>query len=203
MGGVVFNSRGQVLAIRERNAVVEGYKLPGGLTDPGEDLHSAVEREIFEETGVRAAFESLVAFRQQHHVSFDISDIYFICRCRALSEEITVGLDEVAEVKWMELDELAQNTNQMVAVTLRVLEKQLQGRPKDAASTAVRRAGDNALGGVTAHLPAEMVQITMPSVVYTDRTFKLYAPSLAAEFPLNPEHFKRVKRIPNTDDHVM
>lgn len=203
VGGAVFNERGEVLAIRERHAVVEGYKLPGGLSEPGEDISAAIEREVREETGVQAAFESVVSFRQQHHVAFDISDLYIVCRLRALTTEIHVCEEEIAEACWLPLETLAQQTNPMVAMAMRILQSQLRDKPADAASRIVRSADE--IAGQTALLPVEMAQVTMPSVVYTDRTFHYYVSGAAVGngVKLRAKDYATVKRIPNSDDHVM
>ncbi len=51
------------------------WKFPGGRSDPGEDIGATAVREVWEETGVRTKFESLVAFRHSHHAPFGISDL--------------------------------------------------------------------------------------------------------------------------------
>ena len=62
-GGLVTNEKGEILAIRERFAgdpdskFSKFWKLPGGHVDPAEDLGQAVEREVFEETGITAHFK--------------------------------------------------------------------------------------------------------------------------------------------------
>jgi ADP-ribose pyrophosphatase YjhB (NUDIX family) len=39
------------------------WKVPGGLVEKNERLCDAVEREVFEETGVRAKFSGVVCMR--------------------------------------------------------------------------------------------------------------------------------------------
>lgn len=55
VGGFVLNKQNQILVIQEKAGITAGmkdfWKLPGGLVDPGEDLMTAVEREVMEETG--------------------------------------------------------------------------------------------------------------------------------------------------------
>lgn len=50
----------------------------------GEDLSAGAEREVKEETGIDAKFESLVAFRHMHDFRFGHGDIYNVCVLRAL-----------------------------------------------------------------------------------------------------------------------
>src|SRR5690606_3976311 len=103
-GGVVINARQELLVVSERHRRDQSrpyYKLPGGALHPGEHLAEAVVREVFEETGVRARFESLVCFRHWHGYRYGKSDIYFICRLSPLSEEIAIQPDEIEESLWM------------------------------------------------------------------------------------------------------
>lgn len=103
-GGVVINARQELLVVSERHRRDRSrpyYKLPGGALHPGEHLAQAVIREVYEETGVRAKFESLVCFRHWHGYRYGKSDIYFICRLSPLSEEIAIQIDEIDESIWM------------------------------------------------------------------------------------------------------
>jgi 8-oxo-dGTP pyrophosphatase MutT (NUDIX family) len=107
VGGVVLNERRELLVVceRHRRTAQRYYKLPGGALQPGEHLKEAVVREVLEETGVHARFESLVCFRHWHGYRYGKSDIYFVCRLSALSEELTMQAEEIEEVLWMPVDE--------------------------------------------------------------------------------------------------
>ena len=76
-----------VLAIREAHgptAQLEGFwKLPGGAVDPREDISDAAIREVMEETGVKAEFVSLVAFRETHGALHGVTDLYCVCHLAA------------------------------------------------------------------------------------------------------------------------
>lgn len=103
IGGVVLNEDEELLVVSEvhRSSARPYYKLPGGALHPGEHLAEAVVREVFEETGVRARFESLVCFRHWHGYRYGKSDIYFIARLSALSREICKQEDEIDDCLWM------------------------------------------------------------------------------------------------------
>ncbi len=108
-GGVAINDRDELLVVRERYhrdpKRPPRFKLPGGALDEGEHLEQGVVREVFEETGVRTRFDALVCFRHWHGYRYGKSDIYFVCRLKPLSEEITIEAEEIAESRWMPVQE--------------------------------------------------------------------------------------------------
>jgi 8-oxo-dGTP pyrophosphatase MutT (NUDIX family) len=107
-GAVVINDERELLVIVEKYHAKDRpnfYKMPGGLIDPGEHLADGVMREVLEETGVRTRFESVVCFRHQHGYRFGKSDFYFVCRLAPLSSEITADEHEIADARWMPVDE--------------------------------------------------------------------------------------------------
>jgi 8-oxo-dGTP pyrophosphatase MutT (NUDIX family) len=103
VGGVVINDRQELLVVCERHRRTSRpyYKLPGGALQPGEHLVDAVLREVLEETGVQARFESLVCFRHWHGYRYGKSDIYFVCRLSPLSQVVTMQAEEIEECFWM------------------------------------------------------------------------------------------------------
>lgn len=104
-GGVVINDKKQLLVITEKAHKTKHYKLPGGLLDQGEDIVQGVVREVREETGIKTDFESIVCLRHTHGYNFGKSDIYFVCRLRPLSSEITPDPREISEARWMDVNE--------------------------------------------------------------------------------------------------
>ena len=107
VGGVVINDRQELLVVceRHRRTAAPYYKLPGGALQPGEHLVDAVLREVLEETGVQARFESLVCFRHWHGYRYGKSDIYFVCRLSPLSQDLTMQAEEIEELLWMPVEE--------------------------------------------------------------------------------------------------
>lgn len=69
-------------------------------------------REVFEETGIRSEFCSVIAFRQQHNypTAFGRSDLYVICRLRPLTYEINACKDEIKMCQWLDLSYLLNYT---------------------------------------------------------------------------------------------
>ncbi len=62
------------------------WKIPGGLSELGENIEEAALREVMEETGIQCQFHSILGVRHTHNIQFGRSDLYFICR---LSPAIT------------------------------------------------------------------------------------------------------------------
>lgn len=58
------------------------WKFPTGLAEAGEDVHIAAEREVLEETGIQAVFDSVLAIRQSHGLFLGKSDLFFVCALR-------------------------------------------------------------------------------------------------------------------------
>ncbi|MDA1127390.1 MAG: NUDIX domain-containing protein [Chloroflexi bacterium] len=112
IGGVVLTPEKDLLVVKERFSVggrEPTLKLPGGALQAGEHLGQAVEREVLEETGVKAVFESIACFRQWHGYRYGKSDIYFVGKLSPLSKEITMQADEIQECLWMPVDEFIES----------------------------------------------------------------------------------------------
>ncbi len=137
-----------MLAVKERNRVISTWKLPGGLANVGEDFGETARREVREETGVDSEFDALIGLRHQHNMAWARSDIYAVCRMRALQEEVTMDPTEIADCAWITVDEFLNTTDPkgMIHILLRHLQ---------------------------AH-PLDIAQHTTPSIVYKDRTYQLY-----------------------------
>jgi 8-oxo-dGTP pyrophosphatase MutT (NUDIX family) len=107
-GAVVINQSRQLLVVVEKYHAKDRpnfYKMPGGMLNPGEHLVEGAMREVYEETGIRTRFESVACFRHQHGGLHGKSNIYFVCRLSPLNEEIVIDPDEIAEARWMPVED--------------------------------------------------------------------------------------------------
>lgn len=106
--GVVLDADGRVLL--GRRADTGNWGLPGGIIDPGEEPADAAVREIYEETGVIAVPESLVAVSVSGVVTYPNGDVVqyleVLFRCRATGGTARVNDSESVEVGWHALDNL-------------------------------------------------------------------------------------------------
>ena len=101
--GAVVIEDGKLLVIKDR--IWKKYKLPGGHIDDRENISQALIREVFEETGIKVEFESIVSLGHFSPSQFGESNLYVVCRAKALSKEINIiDSDEILEARWIDLD---------------------------------------------------------------------------------------------------
>ena len=105
MGAVVINEKNELLVIKEKISTV-GFKLPGGHIDNGEMISDALVREVYEETGVKVQFESVVSLGHFYPHQFHKSNLYVLCLAKALTLEINIfDTDEIIDAKWIDVNE--------------------------------------------------------------------------------------------------
>ncbi len=91
----------------------------------GEDLEETAVREVFEETGVRAKFASVLGLRQSHNYpgGHGRSDMYICCRLEPITYEINACKEEISACEWLGLDEMCNysesSLTQLIARTVR------------------------------------------------------------------------------------
>ncbi|KAM6923527.1 nucleoside diphosphate-linked moiety X motif 6 [Xenentodon cancila] len=127
-GAVVDEPAGKVLVVQDKNKTKNAWKFPGGLSDPGENIGATAVREVFEETGVRSEFRSLLSIRQQHNHpgAFGMSDMYIICRLSPLTYDIDFCTQECLRCEWLDLSELTR-TDSTTPITTRIAVLLLHG----------------------------------------------------------------------------
>ncbi|NP_001277973.1 nucleoside diphosphate-linked moiety X motif 6 isoform 1 [Mus musculus] len=129
VAGAVFDvSTRKVLVVQDRNKLKNMWKFPGGLSEPGEDIADTAVREVFEETGVKSEFRSLLSIRQQHRSpgAFGMSDMYLVCRLQPRSFTINFCQQECLKCEWIDLENLAR-TKHTTPITSRVARLLLYG----------------------------------------------------------------------------
>jgi len=108
VGSVVILRQGsekKLLLVQEKSGPLRGsgiWKLPTGLVEQGEDISSAAEREVLEETGIEASFSGLLCFRHAHNALFGKSDLFFLCLLTPKSTNIEKQVAEIADCKWLD-----------------------------------------------------------------------------------------------------
>ena len=115
VGGLVIDSCNRVLVIQEKYSVggKKQWKLPGGVSHQGEAISMTAEREVWEETGIRGSFQSILTIRHLHEYQFGCADLYIVCLL-TVDESCPDALKlnkcdhEIDAVQWMPLEEAEQ-----------------------------------------------------------------------------------------------
>lgn len=103
VGGFVQREDGCVLLVRDRMMNGKGFKIPGGYVDLGENIETAVRREVFEETGIHTELSSVVGLVSKHPHQFNKSNQYIVCALKPTSNEINIiDTDEIELAQWLE-----------------------------------------------------------------------------------------------------
>lgn len=197
-GVCVDDDRGRVLVVKERGrGGTSHWKFPGGLADQGEHFGDtcvwrglcwrlgvlplcrrfsrrvpcggSAERELFEETGCRSAFQSVLCFRHQHGRAFGVSDLYVMCRMRPQSFELSPCQQEILAAEWLSFDAFfATSTHAMNRMALRLA----IGQPVAPVDEYVQAGG--VLPAAAEPGAHELTAVEMKSVVHPDQSFLFY-----------------------------
>jgi 8-oxo-dGTP diphosphatase len=100
VGAVIHDPAGRLLLVRRANEPGKGkWSLPGGRVGPGESDHSAVCREVLEETGLRVVAGELVGrvLRPAPRGTYEILDY----SCRSNEWDAVAG-DDASDVQWVD-----------------------------------------------------------------------------------------------------
>jgi len=111
---------GKMLVVQEKSgpaAAIKLWKMPTGLTDPGEDVVDAAIREAKEETGLDCVFDKIICMRQAHGGIYNQSDMFFVCllkldpKYEKMGNEIELKPqeEEIKDIGWMDFTDF---TNQ-------------------------------------------------------------------------------------------
>jgi 8-oxo-dGTP pyrophosphatase MutT (NUDIX family) len=108
------NSQREVLVVKESGRNYVPWKIPGGLSELGENIEEAALREVMEETGIQCQFHSILGVRHTHNIQFGRSDLYFICRLSPVISATTTNSQqqqpkpqpgEIQATQWLPLEE--------------------------------------------------------------------------------------------------
>jgi ADP-ribose pyrophosphatase YjhB (NUDIX family) len=104
VGGIVLFDQKVLLVRRAAGGRVGDWQIPGGLVESNETLYTAVQREIFEETGVQAEVKGLVAVLNRALV--DENNTYFVFLLEAKTNKIKIDGIEIDNARFYSLDEI-------------------------------------------------------------------------------------------------
>ncbi|MGM0534980.1 MAG: NUDIX hydrolase [Pseudomonadota bacterium] len=103
----------RILMVRRRNPPNAGMlALPGGKVEAGESLQQAAARELLEETGVLAAPRRiLTAIDLIDHDAAGVLRMHYVIVVVQLEWQggVEAAADDASELRWMDLEALAQH----------------------------------------------------------------------------------------------
>jgi ADP-ribose pyrophosphatase YjhB (NUDIX family) len=104
--GAVALDDGRLLLVRRGRGPAAGeWSVPGGRVEAGESLHTAVVREVLEETGLEVVVDRFLGWVErigsEHH--FVILDF----AVTVLAGDLVAG-DDAAEVAWVPAEEIGE-----------------------------------------------------------------------------------------------
>ncbi len=123
VSSVIKNSSGKILLI---NNPRRGWEFPGGIVENGEDLYTALKREIKEETGIEAKIMNLVGIysnikSEKGYNGVNVIPTKVNIHFLAFSDDLNLKpSEESVEVKWVdEKIALSMVTNEFVLLRLK------------------------------------------------------------------------------------
>ena len=100
------NSKGQLfmtLRSPEKEVYPNYWENNGGAALAGEDSRTAMQREFFEETGIKAGKEDFILLRS-YTFSNSFLDVYLLCKDFSLSE-VHLQKGETCDARWVSVAE--------------------------------------------------------------------------------------------------
>ena len=118
------NGKTQILLSgRENTGYKDGeYELPGGHLEENEDLYEAMIREAKEELGISLKRENLKIVHIMHHYTGKRMNFILETEKSDLEPRI-MEVDKCEELKWVEINNLPENTMEKVKIIIGYIEK--------------------------------------------------------------------------------
>ncbi|MDG5471784.1 NUDIX hydrolase [Jeotgalibacillus sp. ET6] len=128
VAGLVLNEKGEWLVVKKKYGGLKGvWSLPAGFVEAGETADQAVQREVLEETGVKAEVGEVIGLRSGV-IGAEISDnmIIFSLVCRKQIHSLQAQEGEIAEVQWMSPHKLEKDprVSQMIPAMIQHMRSQ-------------------------------------------------------------------------------
>lgn len=167
----VINRERKVLAIRERFDHSGRYHVPGGHVDEAEDFITAAVREAREETGCVSRALGIAAFHELHlpfvpsrehapsltaedtakmaqSTRFGTAHLGVFSLCYASNDALAPDAEEIAEAKWVDLEDFFERAHDHEVAMLRALVT--NGNVDAAARLAASTSSSSAAAAVAA-----------------------------------------------------
>jgi ADP-ribose pyrophosphatase YjhB (NUDIX family) len=109
VGGLCKRSE-EILFVKHTYGLSKGkWILPGGYVELGESLSEAVEREVYEETGISARATSILTLRHMTNEKKDkglISDLYIVFKLEYIEGQPFSKSKETSEARFLSISEI-------------------------------------------------------------------------------------------------
>jgi ADP-ribose pyrophosphatase YjhB (NUDIX family) len=125
VGAVVVNNNKALLIKRAGHPRKGDWALPGGYVEHDETIHVAIEREVWEETGIHAEVIGVIAIL--HRWIPDENGIYIIFLMHTDQDTLTPDITEAEEAAFFSIDEL-DNLPTLQWLSREVLTSVLKGK---------------------------------------------------------------------------
>jgi len=107
VSAAIFRDREVLLVRRARSPAKGFYSLPGGRVEFGETLHTAVQREVREETGLKVEIIGLAGWREVVPAVAGGHYLIMSFAARWMSGEVVLN-DELDDHKWLKPNDLGE-----------------------------------------------------------------------------------------------
>ena len=112
-----------LLSKRKNTGYKDGeYELPGGHLEENEDLYEAMIREAKEELGISLNRQDLKIVHIMHHYTGERMNFILEIEKSNLEPRI-MEVDKCEELKWVEINNLPENTMEKVKIIISYIEK--------------------------------------------------------------------------------
>jgi ADP-ribose pyrophosphatase YjhB (NUDIX family) len=125
VGGIVVYRNKVLLVRRAIGRHLGDWAIPGGFVERGETVDVAVQREVFEEAGVKADFEGVIGIR--HRVSEHENSVYIMSLLHTTDDQTHPDGVEVDDARFFALSEV-EVLSGLQALSRLVVTKVLQGK---------------------------------------------------------------------------
>ena len=128
--GVICIRDGEVLLVKHTYGVSKGkWTLPGGYVELRETISNAIEREVFEETGIQTRAANILVLRHMVNEKKGkglISDLYIVFNLEYISGEPISITDETSESRFINIDQI--NKSEISGLSLYVITNLLKSK---------------------------------------------------------------------------
>lgn len=80
VGGILINKRKEILLVQEKHGPKDRpWNVPGGYLDPKDTIKAGIQREMFEETGIKTNFIGILGMREIQNYWYNTTSFFISC----------------------------------------------------------------------------------------------------------------------------